>query len=341
MSSFKITYGDITAIPADAVVNSANRAPVCGGSTEAKIYERAGYENLLRERQKIGHLAVCDIAVTPAFRLDAKYLIFVSAPRYNEGRSGEEVALSICYRKILEKAVELGCRTLATPLLSSGNYRFPKDNALQVAKNSIEKFLAENPSKNLDVQLVLYDFESQSVSQQLFGIIEDYIQIHYEFSPISFESESEAPKYGICAATDQNLSDILNEAKEEDTFRDRMNELMRLRNISAPTLQRNADIDRRLFSKINGKKTYHVSKNTALAIAIGLQLDYAEACDLIARAGYALSPSSRADLIARYFLENKEKFFREDANKNQYKVPVLNDILMEHGEEVLGYGRNL
>lgn len=335
MSSFKITYGDITEISAEAIVNSANRAPICGGSTEAKIYEKAGYEDLLQERKKIGPLAVCDVAATPAFRLDAKYLIFVSAPRYNEGRSGELVALSICYRKILEKAAELDCRTLATPLLSSGSYRFPKDTALKIAKNSIEKFLAENPSKDLDVQLVLYDSESQSVSQQLFGIIEDYIQIHYEFSPIALESDAEIPECRICASTEQKLSKILDDAKEEETFRDRMDELMRLRDISAPALQRNADIDRRLFSKINGKKTYHVSKNTALAIAIGLQLDYAEACDLIARAGYALSPSSRADLIVRYFLENKEKY------KNQYKVPVLNDILMEHGEEVLGYGKNI
>ncbi len=145
----------------------------------------------------------------------------------------------------------------------------------------------------------------------------------------------------LCENAERNLTQILNSVKDEETFRDRMNELMRLRNISAPELQRNADIDRRLFSKINGKKNYRVSKNTALAIAIGLQLDYAEACDLIARAGYALSPANRADLIVRYFLENREKFFREEANKNQYKVPVLNDILMEHGEEVLGYSRNI
>ncbi len=148
MSSFKITYGDLTAVSADVIVNSANRVPVCGGSTEAKIYEMAGYEDLLSERQKIGSLDVCEVAVTSAFRLNAKYLIFVSAPRYNEGRSGEEIALSICYQKILEKAVELGCQTLATPLLSSGTYRFPKEIALQIAKNSIKIFLAENPTKN-------------------------------------------------------------------------------------------------------------------------------------------------------------------------------------------------
>lgn len=321
MSSFKITYGDLTTVSADAIVNSANRAPVCGGSTEAKIYEMAGYEDLLSERQKIGSLDVCEVAVTSAFRLNAKYLIFVSAPRYNEGRSGEEIALSICYQKILEKAVELGCQTLATPLLSSGTYRFPKEIALQIAQNSIKIFLAENPTKKLDVQLVLYDSESQSISQKLFGIIEDYVQIHYEFSPVVRGSPCEKLGVMLCENAERNLTQILNSVKDEKTFRDRMNELMRLRNISAPELQRNADIDRRLFSKINGKKNYRVSKNTALAIAIGIQLDYAEACDLIARAGYALSPASRADLIVRYFFGKQGKVLSGRSKQEPIQSP--------------------
>lgn len=96
--------------------------------------------------------------------------------------------------------------------------------------------------------------KSQSISQKLFCIIEDYTQIHYEFSPAFCELSIEKWNAKFCTAAEQNLSKILNGVKEEETFRDRMNELMRLRNIFAPELQRNADVDRRLFSKINGKK---------------------------------------------------------------------------------------
>lgn len=353
-----IVYADITDVTADAIVNSANRAPICGGSTEAHIYNVAGYEELLEERRKIGPLKVCEVASTPAFRLKARHLIFVSAPRWNFARSGEETALAICYRKILEKAVELGCKSVATSLLSSGAYRFPKGIALQIARDSIGKFFGENPDVDMDVRLVLYDGESRKTARELFGIIEDYIDLHYEPSSDdgnenflsrrntdkSFD-EAEAEHFLNRSFSEirqaQNLDSVLENAKDAKTFRDRMEDWMREKNISPSELQRNADIDRRHFSKIRGQKDYRTTKSTAIAIAVGLGLGSEDACELISLAGFALSPSSRSDLIVRYFFENRNLFFRENANKNQYTVAVLNDILTEHGEEVLGYSRHI
>lgn len=352
-----IVYADITDVAADAIVNSANRAPICGGSTEAHIYNVAGYEELLEERRKIGPLKVCEVACTPAFRLKARHLIFVSAPRWNFARSGEETALAACYRKILEKAVELGCKSVATSLLSSGAYRFPKGIALQIAKDSIEKFFGENPDVDMEVQLVLYDGESRKTARELFGIIEDYIDLHYEPPSDDYEKflsrdntdkslgESESKRFLECPFSEirreKNLDVVLESAKDAKTFRDRMEDWMREKNISPSELQRNADIDRRHFSKIRGQKDYRTTKSTAIAIAVGLGLGSGEARELISLAGFALSPSSRSDLIVRYFLENRDLFFRENANKNQYTVAVLNDILTEHGEEVLGYSRHI
>lgn len=120
-----------------------------------------------------------------------------------------------------------------------------------------------------------------------------------------------------------------------------MDEYMREKNISSMQLQRNADLDRIHFSKIHSGKNYQVKKNTAIAIAVGLQLNYKEAVELLALAGFALSPSNRSDLIVRYFLENKKVFFREKDEWNQYRVVVLNDLLTAHGEEVIGYSKNI
>lgn len=71
----EIVRNDITKIKADAIVNSANRKPVCGGGTEYQIYEAAGRKNLLKAREQVGALDVSEVAETPAFALNAKYII--------------------------------------------------------------------------------------------------------------------------------------------------------------------------------------------------------------------------------------------------------------------------
>ncbi len=70
--SFKIVRNDITRIKADAIVNTANPEPVYSAGTDSAVYTAAGAEKLLEERKKIGRIAEGDVAVTPAFALDAK-----------------------------------------------------------------------------------------------------------------------------------------------------------------------------------------------------------------------------------------------------------------------------
>ena len=85
-----------------------------------------------------------------------------------------------------------------------------------------------------------------------------------------------------------------------------------------------ANVDRRLFSKIRADKGYVPSKKTAISFCLALQLELDEAKKLLERAGYALSPSSRFDLIIMYLIENKE-----------YNIQFANIVLENYGEGTL------
>lgn len=140
----KIIRDDITKVSADIIVNTANPMPIYSTGTDKAVYEAAGAEVLLAERAKIGKIARGDIAVTPAFALDAKYIIHAVGPWWEGGNNGEFDILRSCYQKSLEKAAELKCKSIAIPLIASGGNRFPKTEALQIALEVINRFLMEN-----------------------------------------------------------------------------------------------------------------------------------------------------------------------------------------------------
>lgn len=379
MNQLKIIHDDITRVTADAIVNSANPFPICGGSTEALIFDAAGHDQLLEAREKIGYLDVCDVAHTDAFDLNAKYIIHVSAPRWNDGRSGEKTSLKFCYQNAMRKARELGCHSIAFPLLSSGIYRFPKDLALDIAKESIEEFLlGDGKDCDITATIVLYDDEAVKISEALFGKIQEYIYANYvpenpqeNFEALKCCSFSEEPLGDgqmaddsqiigesevvaeICDAApilskissksdfDKSINELLKDPKRFKSFRKKMNEIMTDRSITNSMLARDSDVDRKVLSKINNSDSYTPSKETAIAIAIGLKLNYIEAVEFLSYAGRALSPSSKSDLIVQFFMENKELFYRENPDRNQYKVNTLNTILSTHGENSLGASRSL
>ena len=172
----KIVRNDITKVKADAIVNSANKNPICGGGAEYHIYQAAGHAELLAAREKVGALKVAEVAVTPAFALKAKYIIHTVGPKWNSGASGETLALENCYTGTLEKAKELGCESIAFPLISSGVFKFPKDSALKIALKAIGTFLQTN---EMDVQLVVFDRKSFEVSEDLYSDIHAYIDDNY------------------------------------------------------------------------------------------------------------------------------------------------------------------
>lgn len=173
---FKIIRNDITRVEADAIVNTANPEPRYTGGTDAAIYKAAGAEDLLAERRKIGRIAPGEAAVTSAFRLPAKYIIHTVGPEWIDGRHGEYDILRSCYRKSLHLADQLGCESIAFPLIATGVYGFPKDQALEIALSVIREYLE---GSDLDVILVVFGRGSYQIAAGLTEQIEEYIDENY------------------------------------------------------------------------------------------------------------------------------------------------------------------
>ena len=173
---FKIVRGDITHVKADVIVNTANPKPIYASGTDLAIYQAAGADELLAERKKVGYIERGDIAVTGAYALNAKYIIHTVGPVWVDGKHHEFDILESCYTKSLEKAAELGCESIAFPLISTGVYGFPKDEALQIAVSAFSRFLMEH---DMQIILVVFDKKSFQLSGQIVGEIDSYIDANY------------------------------------------------------------------------------------------------------------------------------------------------------------------
>lgn len=169
---FSIIRNDITKVAADAIVNTANPRPVVGGGTDTAVYRAAGRRRLLAERKKIGEIAPGQAVFTPAFRLPAKYVIHTVGPVWEGGGKGERETLRACYAHSLALADSLGCESVAFPLIATGSYGFPKDEALEIALSEIGRFLLTH---EMLVTLVVFDDRSFALSEGLAGEIEQFI----------------------------------------------------------------------------------------------------------------------------------------------------------------------
>ena len=202
--AFQIVRNDITKITADAIVNTANPEPTFMAGTDSAIYLAAGADKLLAERAKIGPIAEGDVAVTPAFDLNAKYIFHTVGPVWNGGDNGEKETVRNCYLNCLNKAVELGIESIAFPLISTGIYGFPKADSLIIATAVFSEFLADH---ELDITLVVFDNESFTLSGKIFFGVNEYIDENYAVERITEE-------YGFAgAATFEAAAEICEDAE--------------------------------------------------------------------------------------------------------------------------------
>ena len=155
----------------DAIVNTANPHPMIGVGTDSMIHQAAG-PKLLLARQVIGHIDVGCAEITPAFDLQANYVIHTVGPVWDGGSYGEEESLRSCYDNSLKLAVENKYKSIAFPLISTGNYGFPKDKALQIAISAFITFLLEH---EMQIYLVVFDRTSFKRSEKLFQGVASYI----------------------------------------------------------------------------------------------------------------------------------------------------------------------
>lgn len=348
---FKIVRNDITKVKADAIVNTANPEPVCGSGTDLAVYEAAGKEQVLAERRNIGKIARGEVAVTGAYQLKAKYIIHTVGPRWEGGLKHEFDILESCYRKSLQKAAELECESIAFPLIATGVYGFPKNKALQVAVAVFSEFLMEH---DMQIILVVFDKTSFQLSGQIVGEIDSYIDAHYvkESQKKEYPAGSREPErtralpepgfYG--AALQRETEDVCSSAEVTEScmmsagmtleeqfanmgasFHDRLFELIEKEGLENKDVWKRANMDRKHFSKIQCDAQYHPRKKTVMALCIALHLNLEQAKDLMARADWAFSPSSKFDLIVQKAILD-----------GQYDIMQLNITLFQYTNEILG-----
>ena len=343
---FEIVHNDIANMRVDAVVNTANPKPVIGSGVDAGIHKKAGHQ-LLEARQKIGCIDFGEAAITPGFRMDAKYIIHTVGPVWQGGDHREEQLLSSCYQKSMALAKQYQCKSMAFPLLATGNYGFPKPLALQIAVREISTFLLQN---EMQIYLAVFDKESFALSEKLFQSVSSYIDENYirskaeeEYGPelayrnirrkqdarraedICFASVAmEAPAIGMAMPEDADEWKHLLDGLDAG-FSETLLHLIQLTGKKDSEIYKKANIDRKLFSKIRSNPDYRPSKGTALAFAFALELDIDKTRDFIGRAGYALSHSSKFDVIVEYFLMN-----------HNYDVFELNEVLFAFDQPLIG-----
>jgi O-acetyl-ADP-ribose deacetylase (regulator of RNase III) len=130
--------GDLTAQEVDAIVNAANEQLAPGGGVCGAI-RRAGGDEIFDECARLGGCATGDAKATGAGRLPARYVIHAVGPVWQGGLQGEPALLASAYRRALEVAAELGCRTIAFPALSTGIYGYPPELAAPIAVQAVRE----------------------------------------------------------------------------------------------------------------------------------------------------------------------------------------------------------
>jgi len=338
----QIIRNDITKIPVDVIVNAANTALKMGGGVCGAIFTAAGAEKLQKECDSIGRCKVGHAVITKGYNLPVKYIIHTVGPIWQDGRNNEAHNLANCYENSLALALQYNCESIAFPLIASGIYGYPKDEALSIAISSIGEFLLQH---DMMVYLVVYDNKSFALSQKLFTSIEKYIDDHYvdehfysqrqrgienyEYHQLQ-EAEHDLMSSNVCksnlkplANVKRSLEDVI--AQIDESFPQMLLRLIDEKGMDDVETYKKANIDRKLFSKIRSDKGYNPSKPTAIAFAIALELNLDETKDLLAKAGYTLSHSYKFDLIIEFFIQ-----------ECNYNIFEINESLFAFEQTLLG-----
>ena len=339
---FTIVRQDITKMNVDAIVNAANTDLAMGGGVCGAIFKAAGTQRLQAACDEVAPIKTGEAAITPAFALPSKYVIHAAGPVYRHWNAAQsEILLRSAYTNSLRLACDNKCSSIAFPLISSGIFGYPKDEALSVASSAIRDFLFDH---DIDVYLAVFDRAAFIVSEKLLGAVESYIDEHYveehrvyrrDLLDVEREALSDdaimsynAPMPNMAqpkAALQQSagIDDLVGNLDEP--FASTLLRLIDAKGKTDVEIYKRANIDRKLFSKIRTGKGYTPGKRTIVALAVALELNLAETDDLLERAGYALSHSQKFDVIVEYFIVS-----------GKYDIFEINEVLFKYDQPLLG-----
>ncbi len=286
----------------DAIVNAANSSLLGGGGVDGAIHRAAG-PGLLAECRTLGGCAVGQAKLTGGYNLPARHVIHTVGPVWQGGRHNEARLLADCYRNSLELAWANRFASLAFPLISSGVYGYPKDQALQIAVQEISEFLLQH---DLMVYLVFLDKSSFQLSEKLMTSIRSFLDSGFAAGQPS--GQSGAPQSAAA-----------------ETFSEMLGRLMAEKGLSEEQTYRRANMDRNLFVKIRQDRYCQPGKPVALALAIALGLSLDQTEEFLRRAGLTLSPGSKSDRIIEYFIRN-----------GNYDIFEINEALFAFDQTQLG-----
>lgn len=364
----KIIRNDIVSMNVDAVVNTASSYVSVGTGCDTAIYNAAGYDQLIKEREKIGEVPEGESFITPGFNLPAKYIIHTVSPLYIDGESGEEDKLRNCYRNSLDLAVKNNISSIAFPLISTGSFGYPREEGMRIAIDEITSFLSNH---EMMIFIVVFDSVSTGIAGRIAGDLESYIDDKYvegsfatrsirsmprsaepfndppiNAQPAMYPSESRIQKKNSLrdifrrtrSVQEDKPRDIQNvQTKDmkampyevmadysepymanslEDSLDDRISHmsdsfsryllyLIERKGMKNSDVYKRAVVDKKVFSKIKNNPNYHPNKMTAMCLCVGAMLNIDDTKDLLARAGYALSPCDKTDVIFSYFIEHE------------------------------------
>ncbi|MEH7374563.1 macro domain-containing protein [Neobacillus drentensis] len=329
----EIVRHDLTKMKVDAVVNAANTSLKMGGGVCGAIFRAAGVNELQEACDKMGECRVGEAVLTDGFNLEAKYIIHTPGPIWQGGSKNEAALLKASYYNSLKLANNHQSESIAFPLISTGIYGYPKEEALQIAVSTIGSFLLHH---DMLVYLVVFDKGSLGISKKLFTSIHQYIDEHYvEEVEITFNrnreeryileqtQEIEFVQPDLYKEAEYSLVNLLDQLDE--SFSERLLRFIDEKGMTDVETYKRANIDRRLFSKIRNEDDYTPKKKTTIAFAVALKLTVDETMELLAAAGYTLSRSNKFDVIIEYFIQH--------AN---YNIHEINETLFAFDQPILG-----
>ncbi|MDO4175884.1 MAG: macro domain-containing protein [Bacillota bacterium] len=333
---------DITKMQTDAIVCPANEELIQGAGTSRAIFQAAGEDALAKACAMVAPCRMGTATITNGFKLPAGKIIHAVCPRWFDGESNERKLLYSVYESALELAKKYKVKSIAFPLLSAGNYGYPKEEALRTACHAITRFLMDN---DMTVYLVFYTDEAVELGEKLFPMQEREIDSDYVAEKDESYSNAETTAWifgdreeAKARQMQIDVSDLKVPAADQKILLtgESLKAILSNKGPSfSETLRKfvdeykgkKVDIYRELISK---KQFYELmkdsdivpKKSTVLALAIGMELTVAQTRELLESAGYCLSKSLGPDLIIQYHISKKD-----------YSITSINEALFHAGYE--------